>query len=91
LHGSLHEFITGNVCIVQDEDSIDMQWTSEASAAYERRAHALLETLQRHVGQTLSRTGRQAELRPYLASTEELRKAAVAFDNAEFDWCGDRS
>jgi len=24
----------------------------------------------------------------YFASTEELRKAAIAFDSAEFDWCG---
>jgi hypothetical protein len=27
-------------------------------------------------------------LRQYFASQEELRSAAVAFDDAEFDWCG---
>jgi hypothetical protein len=73
---------------VDDEDSVDMQWTVEASAAYERRAHEFLECLERHVAQTLGRKGRQAELRQYFASTEELRTAAGAFDNAEFDWCG---
>lgn len=75
-------------CVVEDEDSIDTQWTSEARAAYERRAAAFLESLQRHVSQTLSGKGRQAEFRQYFASQEELRKAAVAFDSAEFDWCG---
>jgi hypothetical protein len=40
------------------------------------------------VTQTLGRKGRQVEFRQYFASQVELRKAAIAFDNAEFDWCG---
>ena len=87
-HSGRHHLITGIVAIVEDEDSIDTQWTSGASAAYERRAAAFLELLQRHVTQTLSREGRQVEFRQYFASQAELRKAAIAFDNAEFDWCG---
>ena len=70
------------------EDRIDTQWTVAANAAYEQCATAFLEALQRHMSQTLSRKGRQAELGQYFASAEELGKAAVAFDNAEFDWCG---
>jgi hypothetical protein len=73
---------------MDEEDMIDTQWTVAANAAYEQCAKAFLEALQRHVSQTLSRKGREAELRQYFASQEELRSAAVAFDNAEFDWCG---
>jgi hypothetical protein len=86
--GDQHGVITDSVCVMDAEDRIDTQWTVAANAAYEQCATAFLEALQRHVSQTLSRKGRQAEWGQYFESADELRKAAVAFDNAEFDWCG---
>lgn len=73
---------------MDDNDRFDTQWTVAANAAYEQCATEFLEALQRHVSQILGRKGRQVEWGQYFESADELRKAAVAFDNAEFDWCG---
>jgi len=64
------------------------QWTEAARADYAQRAEDLIDELRRHVEHTLSRHGRQAELRTYFGSAEQLRRAVAAFNDAEFDWCG---
>lgn len=71
-----------------DETNADAQWKPQARASYEQRAADFIEAIRRHVELTLGRAGREAEMGPYFASVDELRNAGVAFDEAEFDWCG---
>ncbi|GAA2027874.1 hypothetical protein GCM10009740_16940 [Terrabacter terrae] len=73
---------------MDDDELQDTQWTDEAKVEYERRAVALIEALRSHVDATLALTGRQRELQPYFESADQVRSAARAFNDAEFDWCG---
>lgn len=71
-----------------DEDDVETQWTPAAKEAVAARGEELMTALRDHVALTLGRTARQAEHSEYFASAAALRRAAVAFDDAEFDWCG---
>lgn len=70
-----------------DEDE-DTQWTDAARARYEDAAAAFAAVISAHVAETVKRSGRQRELGPYFESTDVIQAAAVAFNEAEFDWCG---
>lgn len=71
-----------------DEDDRDTQWTPAARNAHTARGEQLLRALREHVTLTLARSGRRAEDAGYFASTSRLQRAAAAFREAEFDWCG---
>ncbi|MDT5014960.1 MAG: hypothetical protein QOD39_1120 [Mycobacterium sp.] len=66
----------------------ESQWTASAKEAYAARAEELVAALREHVKLTMGRSGRQSEHPHYFASTEEFFRAAAAFDDAEFEWCG---
>ncbi|WP_404385468.1 hypothetical protein LL946_05210 [Knoellia locipacati] len=74
-----------------DEDVEDTQWTEAARERYAASAEQLIAQIRRHVELTTGREGRQRELGPYFESTDEVHEAAVAFTDAEFDWCGSTS
>ncbi|GAA1979339.1 hypothetical protein [Microbacterium pumilum] len=71
-----------------DDVESETQWTTAAREAYSARGEELLNALREHIALTLTRTGRQAEHAQYVPSAAQLHAAAVAFDDAEFDWCG---
>lgn len=71
-----------------DEDEPESQWTAPAKEAYAARAEELIAALRDHAQLTLERTGRQAEGAQYVPSVQRLLRAAAAFDDAEFEWCG---
>jgi len=73
---------------VTDEDEAETQWTAAAKSAYEARAEEFISALREHVRLTAERAGRQAEGAQYVPSVQHLVRAAAAFDDAEFDWCG---
>lgn len=70
-----------------DEDE-DTQWTVAARERFVAQADAFVAAIQKHVTQTLTRSGRQKELGPYFESTDQLQAMAMAYSDAEFDWCG---
>lgn len=71
-----------------DEFDSETQWTPAASEALSAKGEQLLLALRDHISLTLGRSGRANEDVDYIASSEALRRAAAAFDDAEFDWCG---
>src|SRR3954463_11210595 len=73
---------------MNDESEAETQWTSSAKEAYAASVEQLIVTLREHAQLTLDRSGRQVEHEPYSSSAERLFRAAAAFDEAEFDWCG---
>lgn len=64
------------------------QWSAGARERYAQRTQELIAALSTHVAATAARAGRQRELELYERSCERLHKAANAFNEAEFDWCG---
>jgi hypothetical protein len=73
---------------MSEESESGSQWTQAARAAYAASAEQLVVALREHVTLTLDRAGRQAEHVAYSSSADRLLRAAAAFDDAEFDWCG---
>lgn len=71
-----------------DDTSEDAQWSDAARQRYVRCADDLIAALKAHVALTIERSGRQRELGPYFSSSGALEKAAEAFNESEFDWCG---
>jgi hypothetical protein len=76
-----------SLCAV-DENDEGTQWTDDAKADYLRRADELRDALAAHVATVSERTGRDSELEPYFTSADALKRAAAAFDDAEWDFCG---
>jgi len=74
-----------------DEDVAETQWTEAAREHYAASAEELIARIRQHVELTTGRKGRQRELGPYFESAVEVHEAAVAFADAEFDWCGSTS
>lgn len=72
-----------------DEEIEDgTQWTDGARERYRETAAAFAEAVAAHAEKVVSRSGRQVEHVEHFASVMRLRRAAAAFDDAEFDWCG---
>lgn len=71
-----------------DDASEETQWSDAARERYVRCADDLIAALKAHLALTIERSGRQRELGPYFSSSEALEKAAEAFSESEFDWCG---
>jgi hypothetical protein len=71
-----------------DDGSEDTQWSDAARERYVRCGEDLMAALKAHFALTIERGGRQREFGPYFSSSEALQKAAEAFNESEFDWCG---
>lgn len=71
-----------------DDASGETQWSDAARERYVRCADDLIAALRAHFALTIERSGRQRDLGPYFSSSEALEKAAEAFNESEFDWCG---
>ncbi|WP_328330379.1 hypothetical protein OHA70_08580 [Kribbella sp. NBC_00382] len=71
-----------------DDAGEETQWSDAARERYMRCTEDLIAALKAHSALTIERSGRQRELGPYFSSSEALEKAAEAFSESEFDWCG---
>jgi hypothetical protein len=71
-----------------DDDYAETQWTPEARTSYGQRLEQLHTALDAHAALVLDRTGRDSEMKAYFASADRVKRAAAAFDDAEFDFCG---